>query len=170
MTEPLVLTRDQARRVDEIAIREFGIPGVVLMENAGRGTADVLCAQGCRGPVLVLCGAGNNAGDGFVIARHLAVRGNPAQCVLAVPPERLQGDAALNFQILQRLGLPWFLAEDPAQGARLSEAFERAQWIVDALLGTGATGPPRPAFARLIERANAAGAQRLAVDLPSGLD
>jgi NAD(P)H-hydrate epimerase len=170
MSEMAVLTCEQVRRVDQIAIERFGVAGVVLMENAGRGCADLLCQLGCRGPVLVLCGAGNNAGDGFVIARHLAVRGIAAACALAADPTRLCGDAAINFQILDKLGLPWFRADDAAATARLDEALRTAEWIVDALLGTGATGPPRPPFARLIELANQSPARRFAVDLPSGLD
>lgn len=169
MTEQLVLTRDQVRRVDQLAIDRFGLPGIVLMENAGRGCVDCLGALGCRGPVAVLCGAGNNAGDGFVIARHLSVRKISSVCILANDPAKLTGDAATNFQALDKLGLPWFVAAAVEQ-LRWTDALFHAEWIVDALLGTGAIGPPRPAFAELIERSNAAAGRRLAVDLPSGLD
>jgi NAD(P)H-hydrate epimerase len=170
MPEVIILTRNQVRRVDQIAMERFGLPGVVLMENAGRGCVDVLCSLGCRGPVVVLCGAGNNAGDGFVIARHLEVRQITALCVLANDPERLTGDAAINFQVLDKLGLAWQRADNAEEQHLLAEAFSQAEWIVDALLGTGAIGPPRPAFVHLIELANRARAKRLAVDLPSGLD
>jgi NAD(P)H-hydrate epimerase len=170
MNEMPVLSCEQVRRVDQIAMERFGIAGTVLMENAGRGCVDLLCRLGCRGPVLVLCGAGNNAGDGFVIARHLAVRGIAAACALTADPARLRGDAATNFQILDKLGLPWLRADDAALQARLNETLQAAEWIVDALLGTGAKGAPRPPMARLIELAHRAAGQRFAVDLPSGLD
>ena len=77
-----VLTRTQVRRVDQIAIQEYGIPGVVLMENAGRGCVEQLIKRGCRGPVVICCGPGNNGGDGFVIARHLDNRGDRSESVI----------------------------------------------------------------------------------------
>lgn len=170
MSDLSVLTREQVRRVDQIAVERFGLGGIVLMENAGRGCVDVLSLLGCRGPIAVLCGAGNNAGDGFVIARHLAVRQVPAVCILASDPARLTGDAAINFRALDKLRLPWFRGDKPDEEQRLIRSLSEADWIVDALLGTGATGPPRPAYAHLIELANAGGSKRLSVDLPSGLD
>lgn len=72
---PPFLTREQVRAVDRRAIDEYGMSGLVLMENAGRGCADVLCRIGIAGPVVICCGRGNNGGDGFVIARHLDLRG-----------------------------------------------------------------------------------------------
>ena len=80
----------------------YGIPGVVLMENAGRGCVDVLERLGIDGPVVILCGKGNNAGDGFVIARHLNIRGYECRVLLLGPAAELRGDAATNFAILQK--------------------------------------------------------------------
>src|SRR6478735_12528756 len=94
------LTRAEVREVDRRAIAEFGMSGLVLMENAGRGCVDVLCQLGCRGPVVVVCGKGNNAGDGFVIARHLDLRGLPVKVALLGSPDVLRGDAAANYAIL----------------------------------------------------------------------
>ncbi|MEO1996934.1 MAG: NAD(P)H-hydrate epimerase, partial [Planctomycetaceae bacterium] len=71
----IFITRSQSRAIDQLAIRKFGIPGIVLMENAGRGCTDQLRNEGCQGPVVVLCGPGNNGGDGFVMARQLAEGG-----------------------------------------------------------------------------------------------
>jgi len=79
---PKTLTRDQSRQVDRRAMDEYGISGLVLMENAGRGVTDVLCEKGVDGPVVICCGKGNNAGDGFVIARHLDLRGFDARVLL----------------------------------------------------------------------------------------
>src|SRR5213593_3262175 len=95
------LTRDQVRELDRRAIEEYGMSGLVLMENAGRGCVDMLCELGCKGPVVIVCGKGNNAGDGFVIARHLELRGYTCRVLLLSPPHELRGDAAANFTILQ---------------------------------------------------------------------
>ena len=92
----MFLTRDQARALDRRAIEEFGVPGVVLMENAGRGAAEVLLPLGVRGPVVVCCGKGNNGGDGFVIARHLDNAGVAVRVLLFARPDELTGDAAIN--------------------------------------------------------------------------
>jgi NAD(P)H-hydrate epimerase len=120
--------------------------------------------------VVILCGQGNNGGDGFVIARHLAVRGYAAVSILCVPQEKLTGDAAVNFEILRRMQLPWFALENEPLETRLSPALASADWIVDALLGTGAKGPPRAPLNRVIELANQQTCRKLAVDIPSGLD
>ncbi len=103
---PPTLSREQARQLDRRAIDEFGVPGVVLMENAGRGVADCLCRLGIGGPVVVCAGAGNNGGDGFVVARHLDLRGYAARVLLFSDPARLAGDAAMNYRILEASGLP----------------------------------------------------------------
>ena len=164
------LTRAQSRQVDRLAVEKLGISGLVLMENAGRGVADVLCSAGIHGPVVICCGKGNNAGDGFVIARHLHLRGFQLRVLLWAEPDELTGDAAVNYGILEKIDVPierFAAAHDPA---RLAEQLASAAWIVDALLGTGIRGEPRPPFDAVIEQLNAAGAPILAVDLPSGLD
>src|SRR5213593_3594583 len=98
MSKPaLILNREQVREVDRRAIDEYGMSGLVLMENAGRGCADKLCELGIAGPVVICCGKGNNAGDGFVIARHLDLRGVAVKVVLWSDPAELQGDAGANY-------------------------------------------------------------------------
>jgi NAD(P)H-hydrate epimerase len=167
---PIAFTREQSRRVDQIAIDEFGFSGLVLMENAGRGVADVLCRLGIAGPVVICCGKGNNAGDGFVIARHLDLRGHKARILLWAKPDELTGDAATNFQILAKTDVPIEVFGAEYDAARLAELLDGAAWIVDGLLGTGARGEPRPPLDAVIEQINAAAAPKLAIDLPSGLD
>ena len=164
------LTREQSRLVDRLAIEEYGFSGLVLMENAGRGAADVLCRLGIDGAVVVCCGKGNNAGDGFVIARHLDLRGHSVRVLLWAEPEELTGEAAANFQILTKTDVPIEVFGNVHDSGRLSKSLDGAAWIVDALLGTGARGEPRPPFDEVIERLNATAAPKLAVDLPSGLD
>src|SRR5215510_13168485 len=130
------LTRDQCREIDRRAIEDYGISGLVLMENAGRGCVDVLERLGIAGPVVILCGKGNNAGDGFVIARHLVVRGYDCRIVLLCPTDELRGDAAANHAILLHLDVKF--VNSPAELNAIG-----ADWVVDAMLGTGATGEPR---------------------------
>jgi len=163
------LSRNQIREVDRRAIEEYGISGLVLMENAGRGCVDKLCEFGVRGPVVIGCGRGNNAGDGFVIARHLDLRGYEVRVIVFCDPADLRGDAAANYAILAKCGVPIRIvtgADDDSWEVDLAGA----DWIVDALLGTGSRGQPRPPLDRVIERLNQQPARRLAVDLPSGLD
>jgi NAD(P)H-hydrate epimerase len=166
----LTLTRDQVRQVDRRAIEEYGFSGLVLMENAGRGCVDVLCRLGVAGPVVIACGKGNNAGDGFVIARHLDLRGHAVRVLLWAEPEELTGDAGVNFRLLAHCGVPVECCGAECDPEHLAERLRGAAWIVDALLGTGARGEPRPPLDRVIDALNAAAAPKLAVDLPSGLD
>lgn len=168
------LTCRQIRELDILAIEHVGIPGLVLMENAGRSVAEFvhhLLPNPARASVLVLCGPGNNGGDGFVVARHLWNAGVSVRVFLAQPAERIRGDAATNLRIIERLELPITDAAQPAGRAALLAALPSADVIVDALLGTGSQGAPRGAMADLIALANSAPrARRIAIDLPSGLD
>ena len=167
------LTRAEVRDVDRRAIEEFGLPGIVLMENAGRNAATLLHERVPLANVAIACGKGNNAGDGFVMARHLTNLGHHVRLLLACDPAEYRGDAAINWGVVEKAGI---VATVLATTSR--EEWERAlagaDWIVDALLGTGATGAPRGAIATAIEAVNAVAAREHAgvfgVDLPSGLD
>lgn len=166
-TETIFLSREQVRAIDRRTIEEYGVPGVVLMENAGRGAAEVLLGLGARGPVCICCGKGNNGGDGFVIARHLDNAGVAVRVFLFANPEELTGDAAINFHIVSRslLKIVAFPNLD-----ELARELAEADWIVDALFGTGLSGPLRPPFDQIVAAINASQARVLAVDIPSGLD
>lgn len=166
---PFVLTRAQVREVDRKAIDDYGLPGLVLMENAGRNAANLLRELGIRGPVVICCGKGNNAGDGFVIARHLENGGCDVRVLLSTPASSFTGDAFTNFAVLRRAGTPIVEAPTDIATAWRGE-LTRADWIVDALLGTGTRGTVREPFASAIAAINAAHRNVLAVDLPSGLD
>ncbi len=167
---PLVLTRAQVRDVDRRAVDEYGLTGLVLMENAGRNAAALLLELGIRGPVLICCGKGNNAGDGFVVARHLENAGVPVAVLLAVPSTSLSGDAAVNFGVLRRAGTT--IVEPPSTGIQSPwrDELARADWIVDALLGTGTQGSLREPFLSAIATINQSGRRVFALDLPSGMD
>jgi NAD(P)H-hydrate epimerase len=169
--QPATLTRDAARELDRRAIEEFGVPSVVLMENAGRGVADKLCQLGIHGRVIICCGSGNNGGDGFVVARHLNLRGFEVEVLLTSesqqPLSNKPSDAAINLEIIRRSQIPIELLTTVDD---LSDRLRNATWIVDALLGTGARGEPRPPLDAVIDNINACRVPILAVDLPSGLD
>jgi len=163
-TARVMLTREQSREVDRIAMEELRIPGIVLMENAALGITEAVlkALAGGPGPVAVVCGPGNNGGDGLAVARHLANRGVEVAIHLAVPPEAYRdgSDAATNLAIVRAMKLP------TAEGTTLG----RPALVVDALFGTGLSRPVLPPFRTAIEAMNAAGAPVVAVDLPSGLD
>src|SRR5690606_13700077 len=93
-------------RLDAEAVETYGMPSLLLMENAGRATADTIQRLGIRGTVWIVCGRGNNAGDGLVVARHLDLRGYSVRIVMVEPGEALRGDALVNIQIVQLSGLP----------------------------------------------------------------
>lgn len=164
------LTREEVRAVDRRAIDEFGMTGLVLMENAGRGAAEQLLALGIEGPVIVCAGKGNNGGDGFVIARHLELLGVDVRVLLIANPSDLSGDAAANWQILEAAETPRVvLGRQPAL-SDIDHALSHADWIVDALLGTGTVGEVREPYRTAISAINRSGCKVFAVDLPSGLD
>ena len=167
-TQPLEalpeLTRDQARRIDRIAIERHGMSGLVLMENAGRNCAERLRSR-TDGPVAICCGKGNNAGDGFVIARHLANAGCDVTVLMSSPVGELSDDAAANHRLLALCDVATV-----SEVGQWATQLERAAWIVDAMLGTGASGPPRAPLDAAIEAVNHASKPVFAVDLPSGLD
>jgi NAD(P)H-hydrate epimerase len=167
----MFLSRNEVRVVDRRGIEEYGVPGVVLMENAGRGAADLLLSLGVHGRVVVCCGKGNNGGDGFVIARHLDNHQVPVRVLLFGRPEDLTGDAAINLHILSKAGLPITVhADNPLHLEAVRRELDEAEWVVDALFGTGLSGPVRPPFDLVIAAINASPARVLAVDIPSGLD
>ncbi len=161
------LTRDQVRQVDQIAIEQYGVPGIVLMENAGRGAAEIIDRVAGPGPVVVLCGGGNNAGDGYVIARHLELAGRDVRVVSLVDPASLSGDARTNAEIVQKSGIELRTASSVGE---IQTLIATAQTLVDGMLGTGARGPLRGLFADAVQVANAADVLRIALDIPTGLD
>lgn len=170
MTASVLFNRQQSRRVDQLAIQSYGMSGLVLMENAGRGVADWLERQSLDGHVVICCGKGNNAGDGFVVARHLDLRGHAVRVLLWTEPNELAGDAAANFKILTKTDVPIDVIGTTHDSDRLARHLDGAAWAVDALLGTGAKGEPRPPLDRVIDDLNASNVPILAIDLPSGLD
>jgi NAD(P)H-hydrate epimerase len=142
---------------------------LVLMENAGRGCADVLCVEGIQGRVVIFCGKGNNGGDGLVLGRHLDLRGHDVRLLLWCDPAELSPDAAANYAIALRGGLAIRTAATLSD-TQLDAELRSAEWVVDALLGTGVRGAPRAPLTTAIQVMNAAPGRRMSVDVPSGLD
>lgn len=174
------LTRQQLREVDRLAIEELGIPGVVLMENAGRYVAEVvldflesqlhLLPLDTR--VSVLCGSGNNGGDGYVVTRHLFNAGVAVTAYPSADPARLGDDATINYLVAKKLGIVGpVLQSDLLSG--LFSASAPPHIVIDALLGTGFEGKVRDDLGDIIDCCNRLhdnGITVVAIDLPSGLD
>lgn len=181
--EHIPLTREQVRQVDRHAIDDYGIPGIVLMENAGRNAARIIrerfesmkSSSTAAGFVAIVCGRGNNGGDGFVIARHLANAGISVELFLACNPERLSGDAAVNCNIAAKMGLPSHPFDTSAHIETTGHRLGTAAIVVDALLGTGFVGTVRTPFDLVIDAINqpipsSMVRKVIAIDVPSGLD
>lgn len=171
---PEFLDCEQVRRVDQFAINQLGIPGLVLMENAARGFTDLLTQQSIRSGVVVVCGKGNNGGDGLAIVRHLLVRGITAKAIMTSDPGELANDALTNYQILNKVA-PLAIEQleesyDDILGQLIEVNGQRADWIVDAILGTGTRGEIKDPYAKLIDLINVSNSNVMAVDIPSGLD
>lgn len=164
-----LVTTAQMREMDRATIEDYGLPGIVLMENAGRAVAEAAARllPKSGGRVLVLAGKGNNGGDGFVAARHLAGQGLEVAVMLFCATADLQGDAATNCQYALRIGLT--VVEEP-DDETLTGALELADVVIDALLGTGVRGEVTGRLREVIELLDECGAPVVAVDLPSGLD
>jgi NAD(P)H-hydrate epimerase len=165
-----VLSRAQSRALDELLSSRFGLPSALLMENAGRGACDVLESEYPQSRrVLVVAGRGNNAGDGFVVARRLLTLGRAVKVVSLTRLTELGGDAALNAKAFVAVGgeVICDVAEDAASFAA---ALTHADLVVDAIVGTGLSRPLEGRFARVVERLTSSSVPVLALDLPSGLD
>ena len=171
-----LLDAETMRAVDRWAIEERGVAGLDLMERAGAGVTRAVELLAPSGPVTVVCGKGNNGGDGLVVARLLRDAGREVSVVCVAPPEELAGDARANLERLPgrpplRLsGEPWSEDATRAPEEPADELFAGAGAIVDGLLGTGFQGDPRGVVATAIDAINGAGRTVVSVDVPSGVD
>lgn len=164
-----LVTAEQMRALDRRTIEQWGLPGMVLMENAGRAVVQVvaeLLDEVGYGTVVVVAGKGNNGGDGFVVARWLHWAGVEVEVCLLPAGEELSGDAATNYRFAARAGVTIF---EGADRDVLDARLDRAALIVDGVLGTGITGEVRGAAAAAIAAINAAPAPVVAIDIPSGV-
>ncbi|MBW2277388.1 MAG: NAD(P)H-hydrate epimerase, partial [Deltaproteobacteria bacterium] len=169
--ERIFMTREQMRQYDRLAIEELGIESMVLMENAGRGAAELaLELLGERRRLAVLAGPGNNGGDGFVISRHLLNAGYQVTTYVAVPRDKYKGDALQNLELLEAMHPPIIPVTEADEAADLAIKLLHDGFVVDALLGTGVTRDVEGHLGELIDAVNSAEVPVMAVDLPSGLD
>ncbi|HHD57280.1 MAG TPA: NAD(P)H-hydrate epimerase, partial [Desulfobulbaceae bacterium] len=173
----------EMQQLDRIAIDQYGIPGIVLMENAGRGTVSAMVET--FGPlidstVVIFVGPGNNGGDGLVIARHALAAGAHPLVIFTIAPEKLKGDAAVNASVVRKLQIPFLSLSDTFEPADIHQAITGAHarnpvsCIVDALFGTGLTREITGHMGRVVEMINELCSTYhlpvVAVDLPSGVN
>ena len=168
------VTSGQMREIDRTAIQDYGIPGEILMENAGRSITELVerlyRENDFSSPVLILCGKGNNGGDGLVLARHLYNHEFPVRVMYlgALADIPAGTEPALNSAILAKMNIA--VEEIGADLSSLKDALEKSEMVVDALLGTGLKGAVRAPFDAAIAAINSAKKFIVAVDAPSGLD
>lgn len=168
-----VVTAEQMRRLDREAMEGYGIPGIVLMENAALGVVRAMEERYgiLRGrSVTLFCGKGNNGGDGMAVARHLANRGADVRVYLLGDPKGLKGDAAGNHAICERMGISVRPVSDTRGLGRASSALKNTDLIVDAILGTGIVPPVRGLTGQAVRRINRSRKPVISVDLPTGLN
>jgi NAD(P)H-hydrate epimerase len=167
-----VVTAEEMGEMDRYTIKEVGVPGVVLMENAGAEIAQVIVdlLEDVESPLVhIFCGKGNNGGDGFVIARHLSNNGVDVAVLNLVAEKEIKGDALINYKIIKKMGIPIKFIRRSADLAKYEE-YESPDIIVDALLGTGIKGAVRGFVKDVIDFINDLDIPVVSVDLPSGLN
>ncbi len=175
MTFPhYLVTAEEMRAFDAAAINEYGIPGVVLMENAGRSTFMLLCSaiskECSKLKAVVVSGPGNNGGDGYVVARYLINHGADVRVYLLAPREKIKGDALINLLILEKMTDHIYPVLDESAVRRAAAEWGACDVIVDAILGTGLTSMVRSPYLEAIELINEIPAFKVSIDIPSGLD
>lgn len=166
-----LLTAARARALDKKALEKFGIPTLVLMENAGREIAQAALKRlsGRLRKVAVFCGGGNNGGDGLCASRHLLTAGIQPEVYLVGKFSGLKRQAKVNLNILLRLKQK-ITQINPANLGLLSKRIGKSTLIIDALLGVGVKGKIRPVYQQVIDVINASGGYVISVDIPSGLE
>jgi NAD(P)H-hydrate epimerase len=168
-----ILTSVQMQRIDRLTTERYGVPSLTLMENAGRGVVEFLAERFApleQQRIVILCGRGNNGGDGLVVARLLRDKGLKPTVLLFADPRKVQGDAAVNLERLATAGMPE-VVESPEAWQRIRLSLKGTTLVVDALLGTGLTKPLGGLLLQVVREVNTelAAAHVVAVDLPSGI-
>jgi hydroxyethylthiazole kinase-like uncharacterized protein yjeF len=168
-----VVTADEMQELDRKAIEDYRIPGIVLMENAGRGAAEIILntfRELPRQRTAILAGKGNNGGDGFVIGRHLLNRRIPVKIFLLADPKALRGDAETNYQIFLRMKGDVLSISSSLEYQRVKKELEQFDLLIDGILGTGLDAEVRGTYRDVIQHLNALQKPIVAIDIPSGLD
>ena len=167
------VTAKQMQKIDRDAVEKYGVPSIVLMENAGRGASEIICRdatfcvsikKSAKLHVVIVCGPGNNGGDGFVVARHLFINGIKPKVFSLVPEKKIKGDAAINCQSFQKMGgVVRFVAPTAL-------ALKNADLVVDAIFGIGLSRNVSGIFYETIEKINKNSQNVVSLDVPSGLN
>ncbi len=171
-----IASAHEMRECDEEAIKKYGIPGIILMENAARGTADAMhrhIQSLSQKNILIICGKGNNGGDGFALARHLFEQSCTVTVAALSPVNQLKGDARVNADIIKKMSRTdssGNLTLIPSINRQKLEQLPHSDVIVDAILGTGFKGKLKSKVASIVEWMNTQSATRVAIDVPSGID
>lgn len=172
-----VVTSEEMREFDRRAIEDIGIPGLILMENAGRGIVEAIKVKyGCvfEKNFLIVCGKGNNGGDGFVVARHLYNMGAKVAVILLGSPKNLKGDAETNYKIISRIisnkRSDKHLVFFKYKGLKQLQAFQKVDFIVDAVFGTGFNGKLEKIYKEVINWMNSINVPKISIDVPSGVN
>jgi NAD(P)H-hydrate epimerase len=166
-----IVRAEEMRAIEEVLVRELGVPSIVLMEHAAAGVVRAVAEAGYADDgVLIVCGTGNNGGDGLCVLRQLLAQGVRAEGILLGRPDRLKGDARLEWDMLERAGVRIRCVPDQQALEPCAPLFEQAGCIVDAVFGTGLSRPVEGLQRAAIQRMNAAGRPVVAVDIPSGVD
>ena len=163
----------EMQQMDRMAIEDMGIPGIVLMENAGRNAARFFLehfSPSFNDNVVILCGRGNNGGDGYVVARYLSQAGMKVSIAVLSPLDRISGDALTNLEITRRMDLKIHEIADIEKWQDFRHYLQHAHFIVDAILGTGLNAPVRGVYRTIIEDLLKLHKPVMSIDVPSGLN
>lgn len=167
--QELVLSQAEARAIDNAIVQQLRIPGLLLMENAARGVTEQLTRRAV-GNVIIICGPGNNGGDGLAVARQRSALGLTTRVLLETEGKALSADAQSNLDFLTRSGVDVDMMDDQSDLNSILESMTSDDWIVDSLLGTGIKGDLRSPYDGWVTAINSSTAKVLAVDVPSGLN
>ena len=159
-----IVSAEEARGLDKIAVEKFSVPSIVLMENAGKNAAEIILKKFHPRRVAIFCGGGNNGGDGFVTARHLFNNNVKVKVFTAQKTLKYTGNALINLAIIQKIKIPVITLHTKKL------KIPKTDLLVDALLGTGTKGKLKEPYKKIIQKINSAKLPVVSIDIPSGID
>jgi ADP-dependent NAD(P)H-hydrate dehydratase / NAD(P)H-hydrate epimerase len=168
-----LVTASEMKEMDRLAIERIGMPGTVLMENAASGACRIFLDHfnpGCGSQIVIFCGKGNNGGDGFAMARRLLGAGMQVVVICLAETSQITGDARINLEIIERMGLAIIPAPAPAELSGCKEHIRECDYIIDGIFGTGLNSDVKGIYLEAIQMINASGKQVMSIDIPSGLN
>lgn len=163
----------EMREMDRLTIQDLGIPGVVLMENAARGATRIFMDHfepSKDAHVVILCGGGNNGGDGYVMARYLTEAGAAVTVIVLSELKKISGDARINLDVIQRMNIEVLEIPDAKKWVKGRRMVRACDAIIDGILGTGLNSPVKGFYRKVIEEVNSLDKPVMSVDIPSGLN